>query len=498
MSELNNQNNTRDFTSFGLPDSLMLSLHQMGFTTPTPIQEKAIPLALLGKDVLGSAQTGTGKTAAFAIPLVNHLLASPRGGALVLTPTRELAVQVLDTIHQLLGKRSPLRTALLIGGESMGKQFGQLRYTPRIIVGTPGRINDHLNRGSLRLNETNFLVLDETDRMLDIGFGVQLERIATYLPEKRQTMMFSATMPANIMKLAAKYLTQPERISVGSTTTPLAKIKQEIIYTSEAEKYTHLLTQLEQRQGSILVFVKTKRGAERLMEKISRQDHRADTIHGDLKQSKRDRVIQAFRDERYRILVATDVAARGLDIPHLAHVINYDLPQCPEDYIHRIGRTARAGAEGSAINLISPDDGRKWHAIHRLINPNEPFTGNRSGAPSGRKPSPSRRSGSFSGRRDSSSNGRDEGFSRGPSFGRRGEGAPKREDSRGHSFGRRGETSSRGPASANRDESRGTPGGQPAYGRPASGKPVGARPNSRPLPRAHKSGGETRHVNRGR
>lgn len=480
------QDNTKlDFTSLGLPDSLMASLTQMGFTTPTPIQEKAIPLALQGKDILGSAQTGTGKTAAFAIPLINHLINSPRGGALVLTPTRELAVQVLDTIHQLLGKRSPIKTALLIGGESMGKQFGQLRYSPRIIVGTPGRINDHLNRGSLKLNQTDFLVLDETDRMLDIGFGVQLEKIATYLPEKRQTMMFSATMPANIIKLSSKYLTQPERISIGSTTTPLAKIKQEIIYTSEAEKYSQLLTQLEKRTGSILVFVKTKRGAERLMEKISRQDYKADTIHGDLRQSKRDRVIQAFRDQRFRILVATDVAARGLDIPHLEHVINYDLPQCPEDYIHRIGRTGRAGAEGSAINLISPDDGRKWHAIHRLINPNEPFTGNKSG-PANRGPSSGRRSsGSFSGRRASPANGRDERSERkfSSGFERRGEASSGRDERGGNRNSSSGFDRREGPSS-DRAPSRGASSG---------------RPNSRPLPpRAQKGNESSRRVNRGR
>lgn len=472
----------QDFKGFGLPEALMTSLDQMGFKTPTPIQEKAIPLALEGKDVLGSAQTGTGKTAAFAIPLVCHLMASPRNCALVLTPTRELAVQVLDAIHQLLGKRSPIKTALLIGGESMGKQFGQLRYTPRLIVGTPGRINDHLNRGSLKLNETNFLVLDETDRMLDIGFGVQLDKIATYLPQKRQTMMFSATMPANIIKLSAKYLTAPERISVGSTTAPAAKIKQEIIYTSEAEKYTHFLTQLEERKGSILVFVKTKRGADRLAEKIARQDHSADAIHGDLKQSKRDRVIQAFRDQRYRIMVATDVAARGLDIPHLEHVINYDLPQCPEDYIHRIGRTGRAGAEGSAVCLITPEDNRKWFAIHKLINPNEPFPGGKLGPdtssrkPSsgrwGGKPSSSRRGPASFGRGDSSSRG-------GASFDRRGD-SPRGDSPRG-------ESPSRGSASSGRDKPRD----------PQSRSPQSERPNSRPYASRPKSSGAPNRAGRG-
>lgn len=401
----------KNFKDLGLHETLLSSIERIGYTTPTPIQAKAIPFALEGRDVLGSAQTGTGKTAAFAIPLVSHLLNDPHGNALVLTPTRELAVQVIQAISDLLGRRSNIRTALLIGGESMGKQFAQLKGKPRLVVGTPGRINDHLNRGSLGLRHTNFLVLDETDRMLDIGFGVQLDKIATYLPEVRQTMMFSATMPQNIIKLSAKYLNNPERISVGSTTTPIAHIKQELIHTSEAEKYSHLLTQLEQRTGSIIVFVKTKRSAERLTEKLCREDHSADTIHGDLKQSRRDRVIQGFRDQKFRVMIATDIAARGLDIPHIEHVINYDLPQCPEDYIHRIGRTARAGAQGAAVCLISPDDSRKWKAIHRLIHPNEPLPLDR-GAPAAKSGKPKRFSGEKSRRFNDSKGPRNENGSR--------------------------------------------------------------------------------------
>jgi ATP-dependent RNA helicase DeaD len=357
-----------NFANFNLPAGLVSSLSQMRFTSPTPIQEKAIPLALQGKDILGSAQTGTGKTAAFSIPLITHLLNNAHCTALILTPTRELAMQVDNTIQQMLGSRSVIKTALLIGGKPMFTQFSQLKSRPRIIVGTPGRVNDHLKRETLKLHNTTFLVLDETDRMLDMGFSTQLETIFVHLPLKRQTLMFSATMPANIIKLSGKYMHQPERISVGSTTTPVSKIQQEAIFTSETEKYSHLLTQLQKREGSILVFVKTKYGAERLAQRITRDAHNADAIHGNLKQSKRDRVIRDFRNQKYRIMVATDIAARGLDIPHIEHVINYDLPQCPEDYIHRIGRTARAGTTGSAICFISPADRKKWQAIHKLIN----------------------------------------------------------------------------------------------------------------------------------
>lgn len=359
-----------DFEHFQLPAALLASLQKMNFTTPTPIQVKAIPPAMAGRDILGSAQTGTGKTGAFSIPLVARLLNNPRGSALVMTPTRELAVQVIDVIHQLLGQSSPIKTALLIGGESMPKQFLQLKMRPRVIVGTPGRINDHLERGTLMLHDANLLVLDETDRMLDMGFGVQIDRVLKYVSKQRQTLMFSATLPDQIVKMSHKYLVNPERIAVGSTTAPIQQIQQEILHVTDDTKYNTLLSQIEKRTGSIIVFVKTKYGADRLANKLRKQNHSAEAIHGNLHQNKRDRVIAAFRDKRYRIMIATDIAARGLDILHIEHVINYDLPQCPEDYIHRIGRTARAGAEGSAVSLITPDDNDKWRAINRLLNPN--------------------------------------------------------------------------------------------------------------------------------
>lgn len=371
---------TSGFDHFGLPPKLMQSLKRMNFNTPTPVQAAAIPLALAGHDILGSAQTGTGKTGAFGIPLIAKLMDQENSMALVMTPTRELAAQVADMLAQLVPVPN-LKLAVLIGGEAMPKQFKQLAMHPRIIVGTPGRINDHLRRRSLKLDNASFLVLDETDRMLDMGFGPQLDEIMKFMPGERQTMMFSATLPANIVKLSHKYMNKPERVAVGSLTAPITKIKQETIKLAEKDKYEQLMVELEQRKGSIVIFVKTKHGADRLANKLTNEEHQADAIHGDLQQKKRDRVIAAFRDKKFRILVATDVAARGLDIPHIEHVINYDLPQVAEDYIHRVGRTARAGAEGSAVNFVTPIDAMKWRAIYRLIfgKTEEGDTGERGG-----------------------------------------------------------------------------------------------------------------------
>ncbi len=360
---------TDSFNSFGLNPKLMQALARMQFTTPTPVQAEAIPLALQGRDILGSAQTGTGKTGAFGIPVIHHLIENPEAAALVMTPTRELASQVLAAMQQMIPVAG-INTALLIGGEPMPRQFRQLDRRPRLIVGTPGRINDHLQKGTLKLHNAAFLVLDETDRMLDMGFGVQIERIVGQMPQARQTMLFSATLPANITKLSAKYLNEPARVAVGSTTNVASKVTQELVQTTDGDKYNQLVTQLEARNGSVIIFIKTKYGTERMAKRLTEAGHVADAIHGDLQQKKRDRVIQAFRDKKFRVLVATDVAARGLDIPHIEHVINYDMPQCPEDYIHRIGRTARAGAQGAAVNLITPADRVKWRAIHKLMHGN--------------------------------------------------------------------------------------------------------------------------------
>lgn len=362
---------TTDFKSFGLPETIVTALDKINFTTPTPIQAQSIPPALEGRDVLGTASTGTGKTAAFALPMMTHLINNPKSMALVMTPTRELATQVMATIQPLRLLHKDLYTACLIGGESINKQLMQLERRPRLIVGTPGRINDHLERGSLWLDRADFLVLDETDRMLDLGFDVQIATIIAKMAKKRQTLMFSATMPKEIVELSKQYLKAPARITIGEVNKPAAKIKSVVIETTDAEKFDALNEQLNERNGSIIIFVKTRYGTEKLAKKLRTAGHGADAIHGDLQQRKRDRVIADFRDKKFRILVATDVAARGLDIPHIEHVINHDLPQVPEDYIHRIGRTARAGADGEAVNLITSADFKKWKAIQQLINPEE-------------------------------------------------------------------------------------------------------------------------------
>jgi len=416
-----------NFNTLGLSEVLLRSIEAMGFTKPTPIQAQTIPLALQGKDVLGTAQTGTGKTAAFGIPLVNHLQNNEDATALVLAPTRELALQVLEAIKKMVGFKT--RCSLLIGGDSMFKQLQQLRQGPRIIVGTPGRVNDHLARGTLSLDRTGFLVLDEMDRMLDIGFSVQLERIAEFLPAERQTLMFSATISKSVEKMAANYLKDAVRISVGSTSSPITKIKQDTVRIAEKDKYEMLLKNLNEFEGASIVFVKTKINAERMADRLSTEGLNVDVLHGGLRQRNRDNVIRAFRNKKTHILVATDVAARGLDIPHIEHVINYDMPPCPEDYIHRIGRTGRADAEGHALNFLAPIDELKWRAICRLIDPqgkeaNAPYRG-----PSSESRGPSRggfKGGRAGGRSFDKPSGR---FGDKPSGGRSFKDRPARDDS---------------------------------------------------------------------
>ncbi|WP_440919759.1 DEAD/DEAH box helicase [Candidatus Pelagibacter sp.] len=358
-----------NFSDLNIENKLKRSIELAEFKTPTPIQSQSIPISLEGKDVLGTAQTGTGKTLAFTIPMLNKLLKDKQAMALIICPTRELATQVMETVLKLNIREIGIGNALLIGGESMQKQLRQLKKGARIIVGTPGRINDHIERKSLNLSRVNYLVLDETDRMLDMGFTPQIEVILKFIPKEHQTLLFSATLPENILKISQKYLNNPERVSVGSLSTPIEKIKQETFQITADKKYHELINQLVERSGSILVFVKTKHGADKIVKRLKYDGHKADAIHGNLRQSKRDRVIRGFRNGNSRILIATDVAARGLDIPVIKHVINYDLPQVPEDYIHRIGRTGRAGKDGSALTFLTNNDRSMWRSIQKLIDP---------------------------------------------------------------------------------------------------------------------------------
>ena len=359
-----------NFSELPIDNKLKNSIRFADFITPTPIQRKSIPISLSGKDILGTAQTGTGKTLAFTIPMINKLLIDKNTMALIVCPTRELATQVMQTVLKLNVREIGIGNALLIGGESMQKQLKKLKKRARIIVGTPGRINDHLKRQSLNLSKVSYLVLDETDRMLDMGFTPQIETILKFIPKEHQTLLFSATLPNNILRISEKYLNNPERIAIGSLSTPIEKIKQETFQITQDKKYHELINQLVERSGSILVFVKTKHGADKIVKRLKYDGHSADAIHGNLRQSKRDRVINNFRNGKIRILIATDVAARGLDIPLIKHVINYDLPQVPEDYIHRVGRTGRAGKEGSSLTFITPNDRSMWNSISKLIDPN--------------------------------------------------------------------------------------------------------------------------------
>ena len=356
---------TTTFEKFNLDPFLLEKLSKQQITSPTKIQDEAIPVALSKKDILGSAETGSGKTLAFGLPIVHMLHDSPDKKAVIIAPTRELAEQIAQNMQRLIPNRMSI--ALLIGGSSMHKQLQQLRGNPQIVIGTPGRMIDHLERKKLRLDDTSILVLDETDRMLDMGFTEQINAIVRETPDDRQTLLFSATVPRAIAETAKKFLVDPIRIKVGETTKPSDNITQVFMNIDQKHKLNTLFDECHKREGSVIIFVKTKRSADQLTQQLQREKLKADTIHGDLRHGKRQRVIRSFHQQRFRILVATDVAARGLDIPHIEHVINYDLPQCPEDYVHRIGRTARGGRKGDALTFVSQSDQFKLRAIKRFI-----------------------------------------------------------------------------------------------------------------------------------
>jgi len=357
------------FEAFNLPHALLKSLEHMKYTSPTPVQAQAIPAAMKGKDVLGSAQTGTGKTGAFIIPILARLMTDMHASALIMTPTRELASQILVVARQMMHQNNTIKTALLIGGESMGRQRAQIAGRPRLIIGTPGRINDHLRSRSNLFATVNMLVLDEADRMLDMGFTPQINEVIKCMPAKdRQTLMFSATFPKEIIAFTHTYMKDPIRVTIEPERTSAANIVHEHVETNESGRYQVLTDELYNRQGSIILFIKTKHGADRMMKRLDDDGHSVDVIHGGLTQNKRDRAIAGFRAKKTRIMVATDVAARGLDVPHIEHVINYDLPQVAEDYVHRIGRTGRNGQEGRALSFLMPSERGKWNAIQRILN----------------------------------------------------------------------------------------------------------------------------------
>jgi hypothetical protein len=299
--------------------------------------------------------------------MISRLLKNPHKTGLILVPTRELGSQILEVLTKLTLFSPEIRSILLIGGMSMKAQVKAAQTKPRIIVATPGRLVDHLKRGNVTLSSVEVLVLDEADRMLDMGFAPQLNEILRFLPKARQTLFFSATLPSNIEKLSARYLRDPVRVTVGAVSEPVKKIQQSVIQTLVAKKNDTLLDELNLRKGSILVFARTQSRTDRVARYLTEYGLKVTRIHGGRSQGQRNAAVAGFKDGKFRIMVATDIAARGIDIPHIAHVINYDLPQVPEDYIHRIGRTARAGAEGEAVSFITPEDRQQWREISKLL-----------------------------------------------------------------------------------------------------------------------------------
>ena len=355
------------FPATGLLPALLEALDKAKFLIPTPIQAAAIPVALTGRDLTGIAQTGTGKTMAFALPILNSLLEHPEGNALIIVPTRELALQVeasIRTVTKFL-HHAP-RTLCLIGGQPIYRQIKDLRYDPSILVVTPGHLNDHLEQKTVHLNSVKFLVLDEADRMLDMGFAPQIRRIVDAMPATRQTMLFSATMAPDIARITNEYQTDPQRIEVDRSGENNAQIDQQLLWVSQAGKMEALYTLLQKYQGTVLVFSRTKHGASRLAEKLEQSGISAAEIHADRSLGQRRQALDGFKSGRYRVLVATDVAARGIDVKDITLVVNYDLPDAAEDYVHRIGRTGRNGQTGLAISFAAPDQLRDVQQIERL------------------------------------------------------------------------------------------------------------------------------------
>jgi ATP-dependent RNA helicase RhlE len=375
-----------DFASLGLAEPILRALAQEGYTIPTPIQAQAIPHVLAGRDLLGIAQTGTGKTAAFALPLLHHLAdrkaPAPRGGCrvLILSPTRELASQIHDNIKSY-GRFLGLSTAVIFGGVGARPQVDALRRGVDILVATPGRLQDHVQTGAAKLQGTEVLVLDEADQMLDRGFWPAVKRLSSVMSKNRQTLFFSATMPTEIAKIAGEMLKDPARVSVTPVASTAERVEQKLIHMDASMKRVVLSEMLrEQGVGRALVFARTKHGADRVAKNLNADGINAHAIHGDRSQGQRERALADFRSGRASILVATDIASRGIDVDGVTHVFQFDLPDTPEAYVHRIGRTARAGASGEAIAFCAPDEIVKLKAVEKLIAMKIPSEDRRSDA----------------------------------------------------------------------------------------------------------------------
>src|SRR3989344_4500635 len=363
--------NSSGFYGLGIAPNILVVLKKLNLTVPTPIQEQSIPQLIGGKDMIGIAQTGTGKTLAFGIPMLQAAMSGKKG--LVVVPTRELALQVSGAFQKIAGPLH-LRIATVIGGEPIRRQIFALQKNPQIIIGTPGRIIDHLNQRTISLNSVAILVLDEADRMLDMGFAPQLKIILQAVPRERQTMLFSATMPQDIVAMAKSYMKFPTRVEIAPSGTMAAKVTHELFFVRQGDKPRLLEKILGEYRGAVLVFSRTKHGARKIASGIRALGHTSAELHSNRSLGQRRDGLEGFRNGRHRILVATDIAARGIDVKGIELVLNYDLPQTAEDYVHRIGRTGRMGGVGHAISFATPDQKGDVRGIERLIRATLPLS----------------------------------------------------------------------------------------------------------------------------
>jgi ATP-dependent RNA helicase RhlE len=426
------------FNDFGLAEPILRALAEEKYVTPTPIQDQTIPIVLQGRDVIGIAQTGTGKTAAFALPIINHLTTKrlrpdkKSCRVLVLSPTRELSGQISDSFRAYGRHTRPLAVALAIGGVPINRQVRSLAHGVEVLVATPGRLLDLVNQRAVTLNQVEILVLDEADRMLDMGFIHDIKRVVAMLRKERQTLFFSATMPGEITRLADQMLTDPVRVAVTPPASTVDRIAQRVIHTEKSAKPSLLVEVLKtEKTDRVLVFTRTKHGADKVVRGLEKTGFLAEAIHGNKSQNQRERVLADFRSGKLRILIATDIAARGIDVDGVSHVINYDLPNVPESYVHRIGRTARAGADGIAISFCDQEEGAFLRDIERMIRITIPASGERQP----HRPAQQNAGGRNNGRGNNGGGRNQRGNNRGGGNGGGGNGRPSHNGNRSHGGG---------------------------------------------------------------
>jgi len=355
------------FANLSLPEPLAKAIANLGFTAPTPIQEKAIPLILKGTDTISLAETGSGKTAAYLIPVLAQIIANPKKQALILAPTRELAVQIGEVVQQLTKFTPEIKYVIVIGGSPMGPQIRNLQRRPRLIIATPGRLVDHIRHKSVNLKEISHFILDEADRMFDMGFAPQVSNVIREIPRERQTLLFSATFPNEVRGLAERVLRNPVEIEVRKNSLPPKVIDQKMISVHSKEKNDRTLDLINAAKGSVIIFTRTKHRTDRLTKYLEDYGVAVTRIHGNRSQGQRNKSIAGFKSGLFRVMVATDIAARGLDVSDISDVINYDIPMTVDDYVHRIGRTGRAGQTGQALTLVSPEENKDWLYIARKM-----------------------------------------------------------------------------------------------------------------------------------